>query len=289
MGVENDEFVFLSSTGIGDLYLKLILINGLKNTLGTKKISIGYLKSKHIGVINLFKESLYRIYKLNENQIDILSSGSAKPAFGCISHPYSTINTFSSIGFKSFNFLDLIKLQFNIPLEFNDYTKPIVPKDIEEIVGKKMEKLGIEKDKAVLISPNAVTFRPLNNTFWIELLNRLIKANIKVLLLDNTTNLKSYTDKNLIYFDFPLEESISICNYCGSFIGYRSGLCDLVQSSSAKKMIIYPENDENYYNCKKGFSFLEMGLSDTNLLNEITYLENNQKIIIEEILKCIIK
>lgn len=287
LGVQKDEFVFLSSTGIGDLYLKLILINGLKKTLNTNKISVGYLKPKHIGVINLFKESIYKIYKLNEKEIEILSEKSGKPSLGCVSHPFSTINTFQSIGYNSFNFLDLIKLQFNIPLEFNDYIIPIISDETENIVIEKMNQLGIEMGNAILISPNAATFKPLNLEFWINLVEKLLQANIKILILDNTDFFRTHSNENLICIDFPLEESISICNYCGGFIGYRSGFCDLIQSSSAKKIIIYPEIETDYFDSKKGFSFSEMGFSNTNDLFEITYNENNQDESINKINKFI--
>jgi hypothetical protein len=291
LGVERDEFVFLSSTGIGDLYLKLILINGLKQTLNTNKISIGYLKSKHIGVINLFKYSIYKIYRLNEDEINLLSNGSAKPELGCISHPYSTINTFHSIGYRGFTFIDLIKIQFNIPLEFNDYLLPTVSQEIENLVSEKMKKMGIERNNAILISPNAVTFKQLNDDFWTKLVDKLLMSNYKVLILDNTIHFRNHPNENLFCIDFPLEESISICDYCGNFIGYRSGFCDLIISSKSKKVIIYPEiNDEyDFYDCNKGFSFLEMGISNSNVINEISFSQNNQEELIEETIKYILK
>jgi len=291
LNVEDDEFVFLSTTGIGDLYLKLILINGLKKTLHTNKISIGYLKSKHIDVINLFKKSVYKAYKLTEKDVLLLSEGSAKPALGCVSHPYFTINTFQSIGFKNFTFIDLIKLQFNIPLEFSDYAKPNVTQYIESKVIEKMNLLGIERENAILISPNAVTFKPINTDFWVKLVDKLLETNYKVLILDNNDCYKNYSNKNLICVDFPLDESITICDYCGNFIGYRSGFCDLIISSLSKKIIVYPEiiNEDNYYNCNKGFSFLEMGISNPDITKEITYSQNNQNELINQIINYILQ
>jgi hypothetical protein len=291
LGVENDEFVFLSTSGIGDLYLKLILINGLKKTLNTNKISIGYLKSKHIGVINLFKNSIYKVYKFDEKEALLLSEGSAKPALGSISHPYYTINTFQSIGFKNFTFLDLIKFQFNIPLEFNDYIKPFVTNEIENRVIEKMTLLEIEKNRAILISPNAVTFKPLNHDFWIKIVDKLLETNYKVIILDNSDYFKDHQNTNLICIDFPLEESITICEYCGTFIGYRSGLCDLIISSLSRKVIVYPEieYEKRYYNCNKGFSFLEMGISNAEITKEITYSQNNQQKLIKEIINYVLK
>lgn len=281
LGVEKDEFVFLSSTGIGDLYLKLLLINGLKETLGTQKISIGYLKQKHIGVINLFRKDIYKIYKLNEDEINQLSEYSSKPSLGTVSHPYNTINKFQSIGFHNFNFLDLIKLQFNIPLEFNNYCKPSLTNEINLIVRSKMDELGVELNQAVLIAPTAVTFKPISTDFWIDMIDILIRRGRKVLLLEKSLNFKNYSNANLIYIDFPLEEAISITNYCGSFIGYRSGICDLVESSTAKKVIIYPENDNNYFDHFKGFSFIEMGFLHEDKFKEIVFDEKNKEDVIK--------
>ena len=285
LGIEQDEFVFLSSTGIGDLYLKLILINGLKKTLNTNKISIGYLKSKHLGVINLFKNNIYKVYKLTENEIYLLSEESAKPALGCISHPYFTITTFQSIGFNNFTFLDLIKIQFNIPLEFNDYTMPNVSQDIENKVIGNMNLLGIERNKAILISPNAVSFKPLSEDFWIKIVDKLLMTNYKVLMLDSTEYFRNHQNDNLICIDFPLEEAITICEYCGNFIGYRSGFCDLIISTKSRKVIVYPDiiNEDKYYDCNEGFSFLKMGISNPDNTKEIIYSQNNCKEQIEEV------
>ena len=291
LGVEKDEFVLLSSTGIGDLYLKLILIQGLKESLKTNKISVGFIKEKHLGVIDLFKYHIYKIYHLTPNDMNILSEGSHKPELGSVSHPYFVLNTFHSIGFNNFTFIDLIKLQFNLPLEFNNYILPVIKKEIETETIKKLNNLGIEKDKAILLSPNAVTFKPIIFEFWTEVLIELLNIGYKVLVLDNSDNYKKLENDNIITIDFPLEESLTICNYCGNFIGLRSGFCDLISSSISKKVILYPDlNDEKtYYDSINGFSLSNLGITDTNTLLEIVYKKYNQEELIDKIISFILK
>ena len=279
--IETDEFVILSSTGIGDMYLKLILINGLKETLKTQKISVGYSKEKHKHIINFFSQHIYRTYYLQADDMKILSKYSTAPTLGSASHPFFVINNFESIGYKDFTFIDLIKMQLNIPLYFKEYLLPVQNVEIVNRINIYLDSLGLEKNKTVLISPKAVSFKNIASDFWTELITVLLSLNYKILVSDD----ERYVENNhVIYLNFPLEESIAICDYCGFFIGYRSGLCDLISTSTAKKIIIYPENPTGITDYLEGFSLSKMGLDVENNTYELIYKDSDTESVIKKII-----
>ena len=124
-------------------------------------------------------------------------------------------------------------------------TKPnanrLVYKDIE----------NIPKGKAVIFSPYAKSVTALDPKVWEKAANHY-----------NGMGYKCYT--NVVGDEKPLAgtESISpsllelrsVVERAGTFIGIRSGLCDLIREAKAKKIALYP--DYNY--CDTKWKAIEM-------------------------------
>ena len=58
----------------------------------------------------------------------------------------------------------------------------------------------------------------------------------------------------------PYNQIIDFVNKAGLFIGVRSGLCDIISSTTSKMIVFYKAIDRNVYDLK------EMGLKETNIL-----------------------
>ena len=128
----------------------------------------------------------------------------------------------------------------------------LVYKDIE----------NIPEGKAVIFSPYAKSVTALNPKIWEDAVNYY-----------NSMGYKCYT--NLVGDEKPLigTESISpsllelrsVIEKAGTFIGIRSGLCDVIREAKAKKIALYP--DYNYCDTKwKAIEMYWIDQFDHNLL-----------------------
>ena len=82
--------------------------------------------------------------------------------------------------------------------------------------------------------------------------------------------------------DFSLEYAKEILEIAGTFIGLRSGFCDLISQAECKKIIFYPDRIYGTNEFIDFFSLSNMGLSDD--ITEIVFCKEKQEKIIEELL-----
>lgn len=135
-------------------------------------------------------------------------------------------------------------------------TKPnsnkLVYKDIE----------SIPKGKSVIFSPYAKSVIALNQEIWDSAVSFYARAGYKCY-----TNVVGY-EKPLIGTEAispSILEMKSVVERAGTFIGIRSGLCDVIREAKAKKIALYP--DYNYCDTKwKAIEMYRIDQFDYNLL-----------------------
>lgn len=144
-------------------------------------------------------------------------------------------------------------------------------------MGKSIDKIfsdyNLIRGRTILLAPYAGSFvSEVNVEIWKRITDILVNKGYTVctncfgkdeLPVDGTKGLAlSYGD------------CINFLNYAGGFIGIRSGLCDIISSSSAKQLIIY----ECGINAAKYeyFSLNKMGLGGVDKTFEIKYGDNEQ-------------
>ena len=128
---------------------------------------------------------------------------------------------------------------------------------------------GLKKGKTVLLAPTAVHALSLPDTFWNILVKKLNGAGYSVRL--NVAEDEFINIEGADPLFVPLDDVIPFIETAGLFIGLRNGLCDVLSEASAKKIVIYP--DEDYFDF---FGIKNIGLSDS--FTEIIY-ENDSKTI----------
>ena len=64
----------------------------------------------------------------------------------------------------------------------------------------------------------------------------------------------------------PYNQIIDFCNRAGLFIGIRSGLSDIISSSSCKKILIYPEYSNAW---PDDVSIAYLGLQEMGLAQDV--------------------
>lgn len=115
------------------------------------------------------------------------------------------------------------------------------------------------KDKTVIFAPYANTVSNIDIELWEELAVKLKASGYKV--LTNSIGDTEPVIDGTIGISAPLEDMAEIVEYAGTFIGIRSGMCDLVAGTRAKKIILYPDRSSEF------FKMEDMGIGEN--VNEI--------------------
>lgn len=183
-------------------------------------------------------------------------------------------------GYKGLYFTDLFRrFVFNLPEDI----KPKHPtlRNESEKVKKIFDEYGLIPKRTIILSPYSNTLSNLPSEFWEELVFKLANKGYKV-----ATNCGGKTEpaiKGTVGVFFSLDIAPQFIEEAGGFIGARSGFCDVISGTNAKKIILYDKGNRFYMGSAfEYFSLKEMELCDDAI--EIQY--DNSKI--EDVLKQIL-
>jgi len=184
-------------------------------------------------------------------------------------------------GYKNLNFEKVFRY-FVFGL---DETVPFAlppDKDYSVEVNDLFKKHGLRKGKTVVLSPYSNTLFELSDSVWEEIADFCIERGYTV-----CTNCAGNAEKPVRGTEgvfFSLEQAIAFMNTAGYFVGVRSGLCDIISSSSCKKVILYEKNGFFYKSSPyEYFSLSRMGLCDDAL--ELEYSSDLRKQVLSKILE----
>lgn len=104
---------------------------------------------------------------------------------------------------------------------------------------------GLVKGKTVIFAPYANTVSNVDVNIWEELALKLKASGYEV--LTNSIGETEPVIDGTIGISAPLEDMAEIVEYAGIFIGIRSGICDLVAGTRAKKIILYPDRSSEFF------------------------------------------
>lgn len=157
-------------------------------------------------------------------------------------------------------------------------------KDCSAEIDALFEKHNLIKGKTVILSPYSNTLFELPDEFW-----ETIAEHCRSLGYSVCTNCAAKSElpvKGTEAVFFPLKVAIDFADAAGYFIGIRSGLCDVISSSSCKKVILY-EKDGFFYKSSpyEYFSLNKMGLCDDAI--EMEYRFDLKQDVMDEILRLI--
>lgn len=117
----------------------------------------------------------------------------------------------------------------------------------------KIENLGIEykKGKTIMLSPHATSCpKCMPDEFWLSLAEFFIAKGFDIIFNSND---EIFSQRYKSYL-LSISDTIALVNDCGYFIGYRSGLCDVMAYfSTTKKIFICPTNPHNGDTAEKYF------------------------------------
>lgn len=126
---------------------------------------------------------------------------------------------------------------FGLPQE----TKPVAPKRWKEYPELK----SIEKNRAVILSPYAKSVTALPVKIWEDIVSDYLGQGYQV--FTNVTG-----DERPLNGTVPISPAIcemkSAVERAGTFVGIRSGMCDVIRTADCRKIALYP--DYNYCDTK---------------------------------------
>lgn len=276
--IGKDEWFFISSYGIGDLYILLSLLPEFRKVHKAKKISVGFVKESHKDLFDLFPGAVDRYVMIGEKELKYCKSPVLESGRPIVIHPKDLYGSslMQLIGYKGLNILDIYKVLLKLPMG----SIPVDPQRPDpEITGKAdvlFKKNDLLPGKTVLLAPDAFSYdvHPFDLDFWKTLSNTLISHSYKVAVMSHQKEIRKI--KGIVPVNFPLWEAIPFVEKCGFFIGNRSGFCDLISTSQAMKIILYPSIQWYSGPLYDGSSMVKMGLAKGKIV-EMEYDDSDWK------------
>lgn len=154
--------------------------------------------------------------------------------------------------------------------------KPVFESNMEKY-NTVFDNMNLEPGKTVILSPFAysISIQPPKE-FWERLISELKNNGFNVCINVNSEEEESYYDAPTICFE--IKESGSVLEFAGTFIGMRSGFCDVISSAKCRKIILYPKRyekviDYDRHRSDRDFGGLKnMGLCEDVIEIEFEYL-----------------
>lgn len=269
---QNVKLIISPAKSIGDIYLVLAYLGAY---LKTQETGYGFVLSTK-GAAHVCKEAgennYVVIHEMNELCRFIQFVGETRTNSFVINPIPMYANRIRNInGYGNCRCFDIPFRNFVADMNHKTIGTPIKAEKIEFNL----------KKKSVVISPYANFLQPLNEDFWNKLIKKL-KEN-KWDIYTNGVNGKEKELEGTTSISWGFSKTLAFLNEAGFFIGIRSGLCDVLSSTTAKMIVLYPEQKvSNGIDAIEYFNMVNMGLN--MYASEIKYQESNEDKIIKTIL-----
>lgn len=161
-------------------------------------------------------------------------------------------------GYKGHNFTEMFR-KYVFRLSDDTMPQPPTLKNVDDQIDEIFTEYELVRGKTVILSPYATTLADLPKHFWEALVVALQNKGYAV--CTNSCGEKEPAIAGTYAVFFPLNIAPQVVEAAGTFIGVRSGFCDVVSCAKARKVILYDKNNW-FYNCSayKYFSLNDMGL-----------------------------
>ena len=250
--------VFCPFNALGDIYFMISYWEAFAKSRGVVDVVFCVLNRALSDVIHMFGDYIVEVYPQKELDAMIQSVIYTQDENCFIAHqdrPY-VVNLSKALYIKK---IPLEKIYccgvYGLPAD----TAPSKPRQDLPIY---KDTMSIPDGKAVIFSPYAKSVTAIDPKVWTE-----------AVLYYNGAGYKCYT--NVIGDEKPLDgteaispsllEMRSVVERAGTFVGIRSGLCDILREAKAKKIALYP--DYNYCDTKwKAIEMYYIEQFDYNLL-----------------------
>lgn len=190
-------------------------------------------------------------------------------------------------GYKNLNMKDLYLYQMGLSAK-EEYVAPVQENKYEKEVTKLFKENKLEPGKTVLIAPYSTCLGKLSEGFWRPIITELKKKGYAVCCNCNK-NEKPLTGTIGLFIEFKY--LLPFVERAGSFIGFRSGLCDVVSACDCNMAVIHPYESVQW---KDGNGLAYVGIQNMGLRENILEVElkkgnSNLKEVQNNIIKYIVQ
>ena len=230
----NDTWYFILKYGIGDAYMvSALLPEFIKQN---PKVVLIFENKNQLFIPGLFvKDADVRL--VTELPYELIAEfGSFRKGIPVVLHPIHLFDgkLLSVIGLKGATLMDVYKIILGLDFD----VKPALPRfgDVQDdTVDQLFIRYALAKNRTVLLCPQANSIGLLDHSFWIRLAEKIQGIGLTPVFMNVKENVKGFQSVG-----FPLSDSKAFCDQAGYVVSLRSGFCDLIATSSAKKIILYP-------------------------------------------------
>lgn len=270
-----DRWYFISNYGIGDLYLLSSLLPALVSQ--GRKVSVIIEKENRSFIPALFSKEIEVIIDSAIRYNLIREFGQFKAGNPILLHPIDLLGSglVQIIGCNGMTLIDSYKILLNLPIEVIPTSPSFESRRSNEVV-KMFAQNRLVAGKTVLLCTQANSIGILDENVWLKLAFFLKQRGFTPIFLNTSIGEFSMVE-------FPLIESKEFCDYAGYVISLRSGFCDLIASSSAKKIILYPDEQWQAGPMIDGAGLCAMKLCDKTDTLELVLNARNIESITEQV------
>lgn len=180
----------------------------------------------------------------------------------------------TTIGLEGHRGLSMAELYLYTTLKLDHDTprlEPVFSKNKDNITAF-FKRNKLKPGKTVVLAPYSVSAGQLDIGFWETLTERLRENGFTVCTNSSGPNEPVINGTVSVFFKFV--DAASFLEYAGYFVGYRSGLCDIISRVNCKKIIIYP-HDVSY--CLPGRAMKYVGLKSMRACEDVAEFEYGKK------------
>lgn len=163
-------------------------------------------------------------------------------------------------GYKGLEFTELFRrFVFGLP----DTAKPKHPvfPNVESELVPVFQGDNLQPGNTVVLSPYSNTLADLPDDFWVKLARHLLLEGFRV--CTNSGGSEEPAVEGTVPVSVSLEIAPQFVEMAGYFVGVRSGFCDIVSGTKARKVILY-DSRNRFFNGSafEYFNLRDMGLCD---------------------------
>jgi hypothetical protein len=276
-------FMFVAPyTGIGDIYLVGLFFNEYLKRNNIKEYVFVVVSGACKKAAEMFNIENIKVVKSNhaEDIVNLNKGFGTKFKIVTLNDGWSSDAIQWIRGYKN---LDFAKMFRYFVFNFDDSVQYQLPprKNWQSEIDELFQKHNLIKRKTVILSPYSNTLFELPDDFWENIASHCKGLGYSVCTNCATKNEKPVKGTEAVFF--PLGMAMDFVEAAGYFVAIRSGLCDIISSAKAKKIILY-EKDGFFYKSSpyEYFSLKKMGLCEDAI--ELEYSSGEREKVIELIL-----
>lgn len=137
---------------------------------------------------------------------------------------------------------------------------------------------GLKQEKTILIAPYSQTLGNIPNNMCEKIVQELQSEGFTVCTNVSGDERPILGTKGIF---IPYDQVLDFVNKAGGFIGMRSGLCDIISSSTAKMVVFFRNRTSIGNSMMYHFGLQRMGLKNQDIL-EYAFEENEEDYLVEK-------